>query len=130
MFIIFAVKPFANLQNCILKTVLLILWNSESLFGFLSQINFKLVKKKTGREGNYYLTLYPNVNISSKLFPFNELITTCVCVCLYSSIVKASSETCLRGTDQRSCVVNMYLGASAKFLHLYFRIYLISPPKT
>ena len=58
-----------------------------------------------------------------------------VCMCLYSSTVKASSDckmskTCLRGTDQRSCVVNIYLGASAKFLHLYFRIYLISPPKT
>ena len=49
-----------------------------------------------------------------------ELVThvcvcVCVCVCLYSSIVKASSDckmlkTYLRGTDQRSCVVNIYLG--------------------
>ena len=51
-------------------------------------------------------------------------VCVCVCVvCLYSSTVKASSECkmserYLRGTDQRSCVVNIYLGASAKFVHL------------
>ena len=54
-------------------------------------------------------------------------------MCLYSSTVKASSdrkmsETYLRGTEQQSCVVNIYLGASAKFLHL--RKCHISPPKT
>ena len=43
-------------------------------------------------------------------------VCVCVCVCLYSSTVKASSDckmfkTYLRGTDQRSCVVNIYLGA-------------------
>ena len=47
-----------------------------------------------------------------------------VCMCVYSSTVKAfsvckMSETHLRVTDQRSCVVNIInLGASAKFLHL------------
>ena len=40
----------------------------------------------------------------------------CVCVCVYSSNVEASSnykmsETNLRGTDQRSCVVNISQGS-------------------
>ena len=52
-------------------------------------------------------------------------VCVCVCLCLYSSTVKASSvckmsETYLRGTDQWSCVVNINLGASVKFLHLRF----------
>ena len=42
--------------------------------------------------------------------------------CLYSSTMKASdckmSERYLRRTDQRSCVVNIYLGVYAKFVHL------------
>ena len=43
-----------------------------------------------------------------------------VCVRLYSFTVKASSdckmsETYLRGTDQRTCVVNISQGASVKF---------------
>ena len=46
-----------------------------------------------------------------------------VCVYIYSSTVKVSSivtmtETYLRGTDQRSCVLNINLDPSAKFLHL------------
>ena len=63
-------------------------------------------------------------------------VCVCVCVCvLYSSTVKASSDckmfkTYLRGSDQRFCVVNIYLGASAKFIHLHFRIYHISPRTT
>ena len=69
------------------------------------------------------------------LIEFTAGVCVCLFVCLYSSTVKTSSDckmskTYLRGTDQRSCVVNIHLGASAKFLHLYFRIYLISPPKT
>ena len=56
-------------------------------------------------------------------------------MCLYSSTVKASSdcsmsETYLRGTDQRSCVANIYLGTTAKFLHLCIGKCHISPPKT
>ena len=48
-------------------------------------------------------------------------VCVCVCVCLYSSTVKAfsickMSETYLRGRNQQSCVVNINLGASAKFL--------------
>ena len=62
-------------------------------------------------------------------------VCVCVFVCLYSSTVKASSDckmfkTYLRGSDQRSCVVNIYLGASAKFIHLHFQIYRISPRTT
>ena len=58
----------------------------------------------------------------------------CVCVCLYSFTVKASfickiSETYLRGTDQRSCVVNINLGASAKFPYLRIWKCHLSPPK-
>ena len=58
----------------------------------------------------------------------------CVCV-LNSSTVKSFSDskmskTNLRGSDQRSCVVNIYLGASAKFLHLRIRKCHISPSKT
>ena len=46
-----------------------------------------------------------------------------VCVYIYSSTVKVSSifkmsETYLRGTDQRSCVLNINLDPSAKFLDL------------
>ena len=64
-----------------------------------------------------------------------SFITFVVCVCLYSSTMKASSdckmsETYLRGTDQRSCVVNIYLGAFAKFIHFCIWICHISPPKT
>ena len=49
----------------------------------------------------------------------------CVYVCLSSFIVKASSVCndvwgILDGTDQRSCVMSITLGASAKFLHLRF----------
>ena len=56
------------------------------------------------------------------------VVCLCVCVsvfvCLYSSIVKTSSnclmsKTCLKVANQRSCVVNIHLGASGKFLHLY-----------
>ena len=54
---------------------------------------------------------------------------------LYSSTVKDSSnckmsQTYFRGTDQRSCVVNIYLGASTKFLHLPVWKCHISLPKT
>ena len=55
-------------------------------------------------------------------------VGVCVCVCVFvcvcvCSTVKAFSvckmfETYFRGTDQRSCVVNINLGASAKFLHI------------
>ena len=43
-------------------------------------------------------------------------VCVCTCMCLYFSTVKASSDcktfkTYLRGTDQRSWVVNIYLGA-------------------
>ena len=58
----------------------------------------------------------------------------CVCVCLYSSTVKASSVyndvwDILEGTDQRSCVVSIIPGASAKYLHLRCQKCHISPPK-
>ena len=58
-----------------------------------------------------------------------------MCVFLYSSTVKASSDckmskTNLRGSDEQSCVVNIYVGASARFLHLSIRKCHISPPKT
>ena len=52
-------------------------------------------------------------------------VCLCMCVCLYSFTVKAVSVCndvwdILEGTDQRSCVVSIILGASAKFLHLRF----------
>ena len=52
-------------------------------------------------------------------------VCVCMCVFLYSSTVKAysvckMSETYLRDKDQRSCVVNINLGAYAKFHHLFF----------
>ena len=43
------------------------------------------------------------------------LVCVCVCVC---ACVGGWVSVFLRGTDQRSCVVNILLGASAKFLHL------------
>ena len=56
-------------------------------------------------------------------------------VCLYSFTVKASSICndvwdILDGTDQRSSVVIIILGASVKFLHVRFLKCHISPPKT
>ena len=62
-------------------------------------------------------------------------VFVCVCVCmfiLFHLLVSSgctTSLTYMRSSDQRSFVVSI-LGASAKFLHLYFWIYLISPPKT
>ena len=62
-------------------------------------------------------------------------VFVCVCVCmfiLFHLLVSSgctTSLTYMRYSDQRSFVVSI-LGASAKFLHLYFWIYLISPPKT
>ena len=61
---------------------------------------------------------------------WSRVCVWCMCVrvrvgvCVFiSSTMKASSDCkmskiYLRGTNQRSCVVNIYLGASAKFLHL------------
>ena len=49
--------------------------------------------------------------------------TAVICACVYSFTEKSSSvyemsETHMRGTIQRSCVVNINLDASAKFLYL------------
>ena len=57
-----------------------------------------------------------------------------LCVYLYSSTVKASSDckmsgTYLRGTDECSCIVNIYLDTFAKFLHLRIQKCHTSPPK-
>ena len=55
-----------------------------------------------------------------------------VSVCSYSFIVKASSDysdvwDMIEGTDERSCIVGIILGASAKFLHLrFFKIHISS----
>ena len=54
------------------------------------------------------------------------LVCVCVCVCVggwvgglwVCACVGGWVSVFLRGTDQRSCVVNILLGASAKFLHL------------
>ena len=59
------------------------------------------------------------------------LVTVCVFI-LFHLLVSSGCTTSLtyvRSSDQRSFVVSILL-ASAKFLHLYFWIYLISPPKT
>ena len=58
-----------------------------------------------------------------------KLLISCACVyvsvCLYSSTEEVSSncktsETYLRGTDQRCYVVSIIPGASTYFLHLHF----------
>ena len=54
---------------------------------------------------------------------FSSLVCVCVCVCVCVSVYNLSSvckmsDTCLRGTDQRCCVVSILRCASAKFLHL------------
>ena len=62
-------------------------------------------------------------------------VCVCVCVCVFILLHLLVSSGCttsltyVRSSDQRSFVVSILL-ASAKFLHLYFWIYLISPPKT
>ena len=91
-----------------------------------------------------------NNTVCMFLFVFNlDICCWCVCVCvcaracvwvdgwvggcLYSSTMKASeckmSERYLRRTDQRSCVVNIYLGVSAKFVHLCIWKCHISPQR-
>ena len=61
------------------------------------------------------------------------LFLTCVCVFILFHLLVSSgcttSLTYVRSSDQRSFVVSILL-ASAKFLHLCFWSYLISPPKT
>ena len=63
-------------------------------------------------------------------------VCVCVCVCMFiffdreGFFRQQDVKTYLRGTDQRSCVVNINLDASAKFHHLCFEIYHISSPKT
>ena len=62
-------------------------------------------------------------------------VCVCLCACVYSSTVMASfvrkmSETYFRGTDQRSWIVNINLGASAKLLHFRIGKCHISPSKT
>ena len=61
---------------------------------------------------------------------FASVIGICVCVFILFYLLASSgcttSVTYVRSSDQRFFIV--FLGASAKFLHLYF--YHISPPKT
>ena len=64
-----------------------------------------------------------------------KCVCACVCVCVYSFTVKVSSVCnnfmdIIEGTDQRSCVVSIMLGASAKILHLRTWKCHISPSKT
>ena len=58
----------------------------------------------------------------------------CVCVFILFHLLVSSgcttSLTYVRGLDQRSFAVSISWVLSAKFLHLNFRIYHISPPKT
>ena len=87
---------------------------------------FKVLKYFSGGKISSFLCVCVCVCVRARV---------CVCVCLYSSTVKASSDcnvskTYLRSMDQRSSVVNIYLGASAKFLHLRIWKCHISPPKT
>ena len=62
-------------------------------------------------------------------------LLTCVCVgvCLYSStcwFLPAARRPWHRDVRINDLFLWVLLGASAKFLHLYFWIYHISPPKT
>ena len=57
-----------------------------------------------------------------------------VCVCILFHLLVSSgcttSVTYVRSSDQGSFVVSISWMLSAKFLHIYFRIYHIWPPKT
>ena len=63
-------------------------------------------------------------------------VCVCLCVCLFISFHRGGFfrlqdvRDILEGADQRSYVVNINLGASAKFLHLGIWKCHISPPKT
>ena len=57
----------------------------------------------------------------------SECVYVCVCLCLLLPSARYSRQT---WRDQRSCVVNINLGASAKFSHLGIWKCRISPPKT
>ena len=54
-------------------------------------------------------------------------VCVCVCLCLLLPSARYSRQT---WRDQPSCVVNINLGASAKFSHLGIWKCRISPPKT
>ena len=63
-------------------------------------------------------------------------VCMCVCVCIYiffhcdGLFHLQVFRDILEGTDKQSCVVNINLGASAKFLHLGIWKCHISTPKT
>ena len=73
----------------------------------------------TSHTSKYHYTSIHHIDLINSFF-ISKGISKCscslyVCVCLYSSTVKVSSDckmskTCLRGTDQRSSVVNIPLG--------------------
>ena len=90
----------------------------------------------------FYKDTYGGLLLNKAIIKMFQVLCVCVCVCvcvfvcvfIYSSTMNASSvckmsKTYLRSTDQQSCVANVILGASAKFLHLRFKINHILPPK-
>ena len=68
---------------------------------------------------------------------FTDCVGVCVCVCVCVYTLPPGGffrlhDVCVyvRGSDQRSFPVSITWVLSAKFLHLNFRFYHISPPKT
>ena len=72
--------------------------------------------------------------INLKFRQLVKCVCVCMCVFIFFQLVVSSgcttSVTYVRGSDQRSFAVSISWVLSAKFLHLNFRIYHISPPKT
>ena len=84
------------------------------------------------------LSLSVSVSLSVSLshtHTHTQTLSLSLCVCVFIFFQRESFlrlqdvRDILKGTDQRSCIVNTNLGVSAKFLHLGICKCLISPPK-
>ena len=112
----------------IYKQALAKLYNSNKKQN-LKHYNTKIITKKFKRNQkiSYFTENRHHGGIFSIFFMNMMLVSIfyrCVCLCLHSFTVEAfsdckTSETYLRGTDQRCYVVSIIPGASANFLHLH-----------
>ena len=110
-------------------------WNLTGYFGARVGVSdFSIYEVRT------YSFLDSHIQIR---FPMEMCVCVCVCVCVFVCVCvcvyilppwrllpSARCPDILEYTDQRSCVVNINPGASAKFLHLGIWKCHISPPKT
>ena len=98
------------------------------IFNFFANQNFSRDRKAA------LLRKWIALVLQVKLHFMGCLVCVCVCVCLYSSTCWfLPAARCLWHTWEvriNNLLLWVFLGASAKFVHLYFWIYHISSPKT